>query len=133
MQLSGISTLAPVSSVLSTLPASQSTKALPPLASQANSAQTDTALPTVPAATPAAAPARSAPAAPAASASALATAELLAAVYSTTVGGKQYSGDVEQSGSQYSITIPGVLGATATGSSIAGVETNLRNIIDLVV
>jgi hypothetical protein len=54
----------------------------------------------VPAATPAAAPARSAPAAPAASASALATAELLAAVYSTTVGGKQKSGDVEQSGSQ---------------------------------
>jgi predicted RNase H-like HicB family nuclease len=50
--------------------------------------------------------------------------------YSTTVGGKQYSGSVEESGGEYTASVPSLSGATATGSSLTAAENNLNNRID---
>lgn len=51
---------------------------------------------------------------------------LQAAVYSTIVAGKNYSGSViEEVGGVYEASVPNVLGATATGSSIQAAENNL--------
>jgi hypothetical protein len=51
--------------------------------------------------------------------------ETLVTTYSTTVGGTQYSGDVEQTGGEYTASIGGLVGASATGSSVLGVENSL--------
>jgi predicted RNase H-like HicB family nuclease len=53
--------------------------------------------------------------------------------YSTTVDGKQYSGSVEKSGNTYTASIPGVAGATATGSTEDAAENNLSNRISVLV
>jgi hypothetical protein len=50
--------------------------------------------------------------------------------YSTTVGGKQYSGSVEDSGGEYTASVPSLSGATATGSSLTAAENNLTLRID---
>lgn len=58
--------------------------------------------------------------------------ELTTAVYSTTVGGKSYSGNVQQEpGGTYEAAIPNLPGAVASGSSIEAAETNLGNIVDI--
>jgi hypothetical protein len=57
----------------------------------------------------------------------------LAAVYSTTVDGKTYSGSVEQSGGEYTASVANLPGATASGSSIEAAEDNLGTIIDALV
>lgn len=60
--------------------------------------------------------------------------ETLAAVYSTSVGGTNYSGDVvEVSGGVYEASVPNVPGADATGSSIQGAENSLSARIDALV
>jgi hypothetical protein len=52
--------------------------------------------------------------------------EMQAAVYSTTVAGKNYSGSVvEEVGGVYEASVPNVTGATATGSSVQAAENNL--------
>jgi len=56
--------------------------------------------------------------------------ETLVSGYSTTVGGKQYSGSVEESGGEYTASVSGLSGATASGSSITAAENNLGNKID---
>lgn len=61
---------------------------------------------------------------------AAAEAETLVSGYSTTIAGKQYSGSVEESGGQYTASVPSVPGASATGSSLAAAENNLSNRID---
>jgi hypothetical protein len=43
--------------------------------------------------------------------------------YSTTIAGKQYSGSVEESGGQYTASVPNLAGATASGSSLAAAES----------
>ena len=58
---------------------------------------------------------------------------LLAAVYSTTVAGKSYSGDVEATGGVYEASVPNLFGASATGSSIQAAENNLSVRIDALV
>jgi predicted RNase H-like HicB family nuclease len=57
-------------------------------------------------------------------------AEKLVSGFSTTVGGKLYSGSVEESGGEYTASVPSLAGASATGSSIAAAENNLNNRIN---
>jgi hypothetical protein len=45
--------------------------------------------------------------------------------YSTSVGGKQYSGSVEESGGEYSAWVPNLARATVTGPSEQAAENNL--------
>lgn len=59
--------------------------------------------------------------------------DTLAAVYSATVGGKNYSGSVEQSGGVYSASVPNLPGASASGSSVQAAENNLTLRIDTLV
>jgi predicted RNase H-like HicB family nuclease len=54
----------------------------------------------------------------------------VAAVYSTTVAGKSYSGDVEEAGGQYTASVPNLPGGSATGSSVEAAENNLTLTID---
>jgi predicted RNase H-like HicB family nuclease len=56
--------------------------------------------------------------------------ETMVSDYSTTVAGTQYSGSVEESGREYTASVPNLAGATATGSSIEAAENNLDNRID---
>lgn len=58
---------------------------------------------------------------------------LLAAVYATTVAGKNYSGSVEESGGEYSASVPNLPGASASGSSVQSAENNLTLVIDTLV
>jgi hypothetical protein len=59
--------------------------------------------------------------------------DILAAVYTTTVSGKNYSGSVEQSNGEYIGTVPNLPGASASGSSIQSAENNLGAVIDTLV
>ncbi len=54
----------------------------------------------------------------------------LAAVYSTTVGGKTYSVDVEQNSGEYTASVANLPGATSSGSSVEAAENNLSAVID---
>lgn len=54
----------------------------------------------------------------------------LAAVYSTTVAGKSYSGSVEESGGEYEASVANMPGARASGSSVQSAENNLDIKID---
>jgi hypothetical protein len=65
-------------------------------------------------------------------AAAAATGTLLetAIAYSTTVGGKQYSGSVLESDGEYTASVPDVPGATASGSTEQAAENNLNARID---
>jgi hypothetical protein len=74
------------------------------------------------------------PAAAAASqSSAVAAEETLAAVYSTSVGGKNYSGSVEESDGEYTASVADLAGASASGSSIESAENNLGTVLDTLV
>jgi predicted RNase H-like HicB family nuclease len=53
--------------------------------------------------------------------------------YSTTVAGQQYAGTVEESNGVYTVSVPNVPGATATGNSEIAAENNLDNVIDEIV
>jgi predicted RNase H-like HicB family nuclease len=57
----------------------------------------------------------------------------MAAVYSTTVGGKQYTGSVDESGGTYTASVSNLSGATASGSSLEAAENNLTLRIDEIV
>ena len=58
-------------------------------------------------------------------------AEVLAAVYSTTVDGKSYSGSVEKSNGTYTASVANLPGASASGSSVASAENALGIIISV--
>jgi predicted RNase H-like HicB family nuclease len=47
------------------------------------------------------------------------------------VGGKSYSGSVEESAGEYTASVAGLPGASASGSSIQSAENNLGTIIDM--
>ena len=142
MQISGFTTTLPQNSVLTTLTpknesavrSSASESADSKSSALVASASTKS---TTASATTAAKPAAHAGGGGAASTSSAASsgsvADTLAAVYSTTVGGVQYNGSVEQSGNEYSVSIPNLPGATASGSSILSVENKLANRIDEIV
>ena len=65
-----------------------------------------------------------------ASAGSSAAVETLVTSYSTTVGGTQYSGSVEESDGEFVASVPTLSGATATGSSEIAAENNLDVRID---
>jgi hypothetical protein len=69
-------------------------------------------------------------AAPAPSGSAAAQSNPMAAAYSTSVGGKTYSGSVSETGGVYEVSVPNVPGARASASSIQTAENNLNMRID---
>jgi hypothetical protein len=135
MLISAIPSATPTSSILSTLgppKAAQATavSALPALSQTA--ATTASAAPASAPAPAKAATAQAAPA-PAPSVSSALVSETLAAVYSTTVGGKQYTGDIDQSNGQYTASVPNLTGASASGSSIMDAEIALGARIDAIV
>ena len=51
--------------------------------------------------------------------------------YTTSVGGKSYSGNVQQSGGQYTVSVPNLPGASASGSSLQAAENALNVKIDV--
>jgi len=55
---------------------------------------------------------------------------MIAASYSTTVGGKSYSGSVSKTGETYTASVPIPPGVSASGSSIESAEMNLNIILD---
>ena len=55
---------------------------------------------------------------------------MMVSSYSTTVAGKQYSGSVENSGGQYTASVPGLSGASASASSMQAAEDALTLRID---
>ena len=68
----------------------------------------------------------------ASSASTASTVEQLIGVYSTTVGGQQYAGTVEETNGVYTASLPNIPGpgATASGTSEISAENNLDTVID---
>jgi hypothetical protein len=134
MQIAAISSITPIGQATPSL-------AKPSAASRTTQASTSAAPKTAttahaPAAQPSSAPASAgkssahAGAAASQSSSASAAEQTLAAVYSTTVGGKSYSGSVEETNGEYTATIANLPGASASGSSIASAENNLGTVID---
>jgi predicted RNase H-like HicB family nuclease len=55
---------------------------------------------------------------------------MLVSSYSTTVGGKHYSGSVEESDGEYTASVSGLSGASASGSSADAAENNLTTRIN---
>lgn len=51
--------------------------------------------------------------------------------YSTSVGGKNYSGNVSQSNGLYEISVPNLPGSSVSASSLQGAENALNARIDL--
>ena len=49
--------------------------------------------------------------------------------FSTRIGAKTYSADVEQVASEYEGSVPNLFGAATTASSVGRVEDNLSNLI----
>jgi predicted RNase H-like HicB family nuclease len=58
---------------------------------------------------------------------------LISNTYSTSVGGKSYSGSISQSNGTYSISVPNLPGASASGSSLQAAESALNVKIDTLV
>ncbi len=58
------------------------------------------------------------------------TATLLNAVYTTTVGGKRYSGSISHADGLYTISVPNVPGASVTAPSLQAAEAELYIRID---
>jgi hypothetical protein len=59
--------------------------------------------------------------------------EMQVTSYSTTVAGKQYSGSVQESNGEYTASVSGLAGASASGSSITAAENNLTTRINEIV
>ena len=134
MQIGALSSIAPTMPVLNPVIAGKSAAVpLPSPAASPVAAKASSSTPTTRAA-PArqAAPARSSHAhsSPSAGAGSSAAEEMDVSSYSTTIAGKQYSGSVEESGGQYTASVPNLAGATASGSSLAAAENNLDLRID---
>ncbi len=140
MQIAGLTSIAPLTTIVA--PGSTATASKPaatppsaPPAPSTTAASPATAAASTKAATGAAASAKSSSSRPAStqSSSDASQEDTLAAVYSASVGGKAYSGSVDESGGQYSASVPNLPGATASGSSIQAAESNLTLKIDMLV
>jgi hypothetical protein len=57
-------------------------------------------------------------------------ADTMVGSYSTSVGGKEYTGSVEESGGVYTASVGNLPGASASGSSAQSAEDNLTMRID---
>jgi hypothetical protein len=122
--------------VLAAKPASPATSALPSVAASGASNPTQSSTAQSPAPTQKA-PAHAhyshggsqAVAAPTAAGSA-SIAEQLIGTYSTTVGGQQFAGTVEESAGVYTVSVQNIPYATATGANEMAAENNLNAVID---
>jgi len=54
----------------------------------------------------------------------------IAASFSTTVGGRNYSASVEESGGVYTASVPIPPGVSASGASVESAEINLNFVLD---
>ena len=128
MSLSGISGISPIAT------SGQGLSTLNPPATTSRASATSTAAAT--ASTTQSAPAALAPSSKSSSSgggssSASSAAQLMADTYTDTVNGKNYSGSVQQeSGGEYTASVPHLPGATASGSSAQSAENNLGTVID---
>ena len=104
-----------------------------PVDSFTSSAQATTAATTAPPPASSSAPAEGALALAAQIAAGISEAATLAASYSTTVGGKNYSGSVTESGGTYTASVGNLPGVSASGSSVQSAEDNLVLRIDALV
>jgi hypothetical protein len=68
-----------------------------------------------------------------ASAVSTATSTLTSPTYSTSVGGKSYSGNVSLANGQYTISVPNMPGAKVSASSLSSAEMALTVKIDTLV
>jgi hypothetical protein len=127
--VSSSSSTAPKPAKPAAAPAPQAASTVPPPAAQATPAAPAPRATSSAKSTTGAAPVQ--PAAPQAASDAAAS--LVSQIYSTTVGGKSYSGSVEQSGGQYVVSIPNVPGATASASTAQAAENALTLKIDILV
>jgi len=133
--ISSISSIAPaLSPVLAVKPASGVPIAPPSSAASGTSsaAQSSPAQPAAPThtATASATPPRDGGTGAATASAAAASAEQMIGVYSTTVGGQQYSGTVEESDGVYTVSVQNIPYATATGANEMAAENNLNSAID---
>jgi predicted RNase H-like HicB family nuclease len=62
-----------------------------------------------------------------------ASAALISSSYSTSVGGKSYSGSITQSNGTYTVSVPNLPGASVSGSSLQAAENALTVRIDTLV
>jgi len=141
MQIANISSSAPTTPVLNPVLLGKPT-AVPPLPAIARQPTAGTSAGAVPAGGSASETASSAGSAyagasrsggAAAIAAGNAVEQMLGTSYSTTVGGKTYSGSVDESAGEYTASIPHVQGATASGTSMELAEFNLDARIDEIV
>lgn len=136
MQIGGISSIPTINTIAPAQRSSATTAA-----STASAAQKPAAAATTSPSTTSAAPSSQATHAASQShggggaqgATAAAATDSLSATYSTTVGGKSYSGSVSEANGEYTASVPNLPGATATGSSAQAAENNLSAIIDRLV
>jgi hypothetical protein len=138
--ISSLSSITPAyNPVLAMQPASATTSALPSTAASGTSstAQSSAAQPAAPAQTSSASAHHAhggggavGAAAAASTAGSASTIEQLIGIYSTTVGGQQYAGTVEESNGVYTVSVPNVPGATATGVNEMAAENSLGTVIN---
>lgn len=136
MQISGISSMPSISTMVPALTPQRGSgpptvPSLTPSALSASASSSAAVVPSVQSSHAApSAPASSHGSSQSLSAAGSLAAATLAAVYSTTVGGKSYSGSMEESGGEYVASVPNPPGASASGSSIQSAENNLTIVID---
>jgi len=127
MQIGNISSIAPIASGLTSVSPSNPTAA----STSATSVKASSSAPT--ASAPATAKAPSSHSAHGGGGSASTQSDAIATDYSLTVGGKQYSGSVSETGGQYVASIPNLAGVIASGSSVQSAENNLSTRISILV
>jgi hypothetical protein len=141
MQIGGISSFSSIAPafhpILAAKPASNAVSALPSTSASGASSTIQTAAPTQTTSAPASRPydrgrddATVSAAGAAAAAASSSTAEQLVGIYSTTVGGQQYAGTMEQSNGVYTISTLNPPVATATGINEMVAEEKLNTIIE---
>jgi hypothetical protein len=130
------STAAPLPEISPLVDKTKKLPATPTAESDAAAAATSTqAATTSTPATPPPAAAAAPPAAPVQSeAAAVSTATAtLDSTYSTTVGGKSYSANVSETNGTYTLAVPGLPGASVSGTSLSSAEAALGVKIDTLV
>lgn len=131
MQILSISSAASTATVLNPVAVSRSTAASSPASStSANASSGTAAASTASSATTSSAKSSRSGGGGGGGGSSAAQEVQQATSFSTTVQGKQYSGSVQESNGQYTASVPGLAGASASGSSITAAENALYIRID---
>jgi hypothetical protein len=135
MQIASISSMAPIGqqTILSNTAATNTSKSISSVSATASSTTATTAAASTTSTTSTTSSSRSSSGGGGGggASAASSTAETLAAVYSTTVDGKSYSGSVEKTNGEYTASVANLPGASASGSSVASAENALGIIISV--